>query len=1066
MKAVGNFFRKVFSSRLAYLQILLVFVAFGLMVQVSFTFGLRLERAHLESDAEDMFLNIEAQLKADLKELETMTGIVSESVRLKLMQGADYGDMVEYITAIAEYCRLMGVPGFFSVFGYFNIPGQIERNAFSASAPETDWPALEAAGLIDLNNRDWYVQAVSAYGGIAVTQPYADIVTGEVAMAYSRALYDDEGHRIAVVGLNVYLDRIYGFSVSADNHGKSSWMIFDKNLNIIAFPFPELLGVHLSEAHESGISDIAAALAEGHDVSGHRFTDYGGRENIISVRPIDNGWYLGVATPVESYYENLRSMLWFLIGLGALMASVLSAALIYILAGKEEAVKDKKMFLSLGSIMNGIDAMIYVTDPVSSEILFMNDAMKQHFKIGEDPIGKLCYSVLQENQDRRCRFCPCFKLNVDPDTAIVWEEHSTKTGRTYRNTDSYIDWPERGKVHIQHSVDMTELIAAKEAAENSNKAKSTFLSHISHELRTPLNAVLGTAEIQLQKEVNTPDIEEAFNRIHNSGNLLLNIINDLLDLSKIEAGRLELSPDRYNIPSLIHDTIQLNILRYESKDVGFSLQLDPDTPQFMFGDELRIKQILNNLLSNAFKYTDAGTIDLSVAAETFESSCALLLSVRDTGHGMTKEQVDRLFEEYTRFNTEATRTVVGTGLGMTITKRLIDMMGGEITVESELGKGSVFSVRLPQEPINSEPCGTELSERLRSNRFHSLLKLRKAKLAHEYMPYGRVLIVDDVEVNLYVAKGMMMPYGLAIETASGGAGAVEKVRSGEKYDVIFMDHMMPGMDGLEAVRIIRGLDYDGPIVALTANAAKGQSEIYLNNGFNGYLSKPIDMRELNVALNRFVRDRQPTEVVTAARRKMGRKSFTDTAAKKTGRRGELLKTAVMDIDRALTVLNEMLPKIAELNAAEIELYITTVHGLKSTLFHIEEAELSAAALRLEQAGKDWDLKVIKAETPIFMASIKNISDGGKEEDITYAEGISDSDAVLLRDQLNEIKSASERFSKRAAKASLDELKKKIWPREINDALDEISVHLLHGEFKKVAAAADKGLNYSQINNDT
>jgi len=940
------FAHKRTSAKRQYLQVLFVFLAFGLMALTSFLFGLNLEREHLENQAEAMFIGIESLLEADLKELETMMSTVSETIRLRLLGGAELEEMKVYISGITDYGHEKNIPGFLSVFAYFNIPGQIDENVFSAASPDTNWHEMEAAGLITLESRDWYLRAIEAGGDVAVTQPYLDFVTGEVTFTYVRSLYDDNGNLISVVCLNVLLDRIYEFSASTHSYGNHSWMLLDRNLTIVAFPFPEFLGAPLAEAHETGLSDIAALLEQGLTVSGHRFYNYDGDEKVISIRQLENEWFLGVASPVDSYYENLWSMLWFLILLGLVMASVLSIILIRVLAGREKAV------------------------------------------------------------------------------------------------------------------------AAREAAKESNRYKSEFLSHISHEIRTPINAVLGTAEIELQKETITPDVEEAFGRVYSSGNLLLNIINDLLDLSKVEAGKLELIPTKYELSGLIYDTMQLNLMRHESKPIEFNLKIDENTPHDLFGDELRIKQVLNNILSNAFKYTDTGEIELSVSAETFDeatdaspgrhSDCVLILRVSDTGQGMTEEQIGKLFEEYTRFNTDVNRTTIGTGLGMTITKRLLDIMSGHIFIESSPGKGSVFTVRLPQKCIGSAVCGPEMAERLHSNRFQNMLKLRKAKIAHEYMPYGSILIVDDVESNLYVAKGMMMPYGLKIETASSGYKAVDKIREGNEYDIVFMDHMMPRMNGIEATKIIRDMGYKSPVIALTANAATGQSEMFINNGFDGYISKPIDMRELNVYLNRFIRDKHSTEEVEAARQQMRQGKLDSGKGHKAGRKEELMTAIIIDMEHTLSVLEDLVPKLNVIDAPEMALFTTTVHGIKSALLHIGETEMSAVALKLEVAGNDRNIDEISARTPAFMQSLRSIIDQYKLRPAdAAAEKISHDDMAFLQEKLAEIKTACEQIRKSAAKAALDELKQKAWPRTTNGLLDEISVYLLHGEFKKVVAAVEK-----------
>jgi signal transduction histidine kinase len=296
--------------------------------------------------------------------------------------------------------------------------------------------------------------------------------------------------------------------------------------------------------------------------------------------------------------------------------------------------------------------------------------------------------------------------------------------------DRYIEWYDGSVVHIHHSVDVTELITAKEQAEQSNRFKSQFLSRMSHEIRTPMNAILGITEIQLQNEILQLGTREALYKIHNSGYLLMNIINDILDLSKIEAGKLELSPVIYDVPSFINDTVYLNVMRHDSKPIQFTLHVDENIPLKLFGDELRIEQILNNLLSNAFKYTDEGEVSLSITAEYIEQSSepqvTLVFRIADTGRGLTAEQVDKLFDEYTRFNMEANRTTEGTGLGMSIMKHLVSMMNGEIFVESELGKGSVFTVRLPQGIVGTEVLGKEITENLKQFRTNSSPQINRA----------------------------------------------------------------------------------------------------------------------------------------------------------------------------------------------------------------------------------------------------------------------------------------------------------------------------------------------------
>jgi PAS domain S-box-containing protein len=592
-------------------------------------------------------------------------------------------------------------------------------------------------------------------------------------------------------------------------------------------------------------------------------------------------------------------------------------------------------------------------------------------------------------------------------------------------------------------------------AESASKAKSVFLSHISHEIRTPMNAILGSSEIQLQKETLQPEVEEAFTTIYNSGSLLLNIINDILDISKIEASGLEIMPAKYDVPNLLYDTIEINLLRFESKPIKFNLDIDENMPRSLVGDELRIKQILNNLLSNAFKYTEKGEVELKIATEPdskADTGCILLLRVRDTGQGMSQNQIEKLFDAYTRFNLEANRSITGTGLGMTITKQLVDLMKGEIIVASEPNVGSTFTVRLPQEQAGTAVCGAALVENLRKNALHEAPIGKKPRKVIEYMPYGSVLIVDDVQSNLYVAKGMMLPYGLKIEIASSGIAAVEKIKNGKQYDVIFMDHMMPEMDGMEAMKIIRQMGYAKPIVALTANAIKGQAEIFLASGFDAFIPKPIDSRELNALLEHLVRDKHPPEVVQAARLEKGQQKAHFTASLDKS----MAAAFILDADSAISTLDDLLPKIAAsggADQADVTSYVISVHGMKSALANVGEKGLSDIAFKLEQAGNDGNIETISAETPKFVSALRSLLEKFQPARAGITK-MSEGDMAFFLEKLRDIKAACEKYQIGSAKKALAALKEKAWPAGPGGILAEISTDLLRGNLKKIASTAE------------
>jgi len=514
--------------------------------------------------------------------------------------------------------------------------------------------------------------------------------------------------------------------------------------------------------------------------------------------------------------------------------------------------------------------------------------------------------------------------------------------------------------------------------QEANQLKSRFLATMSHEIRTPLNVILGIMEIQLQKDNNPPDTQDALEQIYESGTLLLNIINDILDFSKIAEGKMEIVPFRYDIPSLINDTAQMNYMRCDSRPIEFMVTVDPKTPLELIGDGLRVKQVLNNLLSNAFKYTKEGEVELSVFSEPADDdeNVIMVFKIRDTGQGIPDDHVSRLFQDYMRINSDLNRSVTGTGLGLSITKRLLDLMKGEVSVESKAGKGSVFTVRLPQRRYSDAVCGTDNVQRLRDFNFSSNSIAKKTQIVREYMPYGKVLIVDDVKSNLFVARGLLTPYGLQIDTLDNGVEAVEKIKNGNVYDIIFMDHMMPLMDGIEATKIIRGLGYTRPIVALTANAIAGQAEVFLENGFDAFISKPIDSRKLNSILKDFIRDKQTPEVIEAARREQTQKSVKgkETPEDKKKELSELEEIFLIDAGNAVNLLEGLYARINELGEKDMELYKVTVHGSKSALNNIGETKLSETALKLEQAAKEKDVAVLSKETPAFIDALKAVID--------------------------------------------------------------------------------------------
>jgi len=386
--------------------------------------------------------------------------------------------------------------------------------------------------------------------------------------------------------------------------------------------------------------------------------------------------------------------------------------------------------------------------------------------------------------------------------------------------------------------DITDVNNALEAAKQANLSKSKLLSTMSHEIRTPMNAIIGISDIELDRSVHSTETRESFEKINNAGKMLLGIITDILDLSKIETGKLELIPVKYETASLINDITRLNLMRIDENPIDFIINVSDKLPSKLFGDDLRIKQALNHILSNAVKFTEKGSITFTVSSKKSGEDILLTFTISDTGIGMSKEQLASLYDKYAAFSHEANRSKDGIGIGMTITKSLVDMMNGKISAKSVPGKGSVFTLTLIQKAADgSVEIGKEIAQSLQNFKFTGM---RRAKLVRDYMPYGSVLIVDDMKINLLVVNGLLEPYGLTLDNALSGFEALDKIRGGSVYDIIFMDHMMPGLDGMEVTKQLREENYSYPIVALTANSIVGQDEVFMQNGFDGFIAKPID----------------------------------------------------------------------------------------------------------------------------------------------------------------------------------------------------------------------------------
>lgn len=383
----------------------------------------------------------------------------------------------------------------------------------------------------------------------------------------------------------------------------------------------------------------------------------------------------------------------------------------------------------------------------------------------------------------------------------------------------------------------------------ANEAKSQFLANMSHEIRTPINGILGM-DSMLLKECQDEGLREYAKNIQSAGQSLLSIINDILDISKIESGKLEIIPTRYELFSILNDCYNLTKVKIEEKPITLHMKINENIPAKLYGDEVRIRQVMNNFLSNSAKYTHEGSITFGVDyEEKSEGEIWLIITVSDTGIGIKEEDLEKLFASFTRIEEKRNRNIEGTGLGLSLTKNLVDLMQGEITVKSIYEEGSCFTAKIPQKIIDKTPMGDF------DKRYRQYIHQSEEQAISLCAPDAKILVVDDVPMNLIVVKGLLKATKIQIDTAKNGANCLELVQK-NRYDIIFLDHLMPEMDGIETLQNMKLLEENPnrntPVIMLTANAIVGAKEEYMEAGFTDYLTKPVQETLLHEMIMKYL----------------------------------------------------------------------------------------------------------------------------------------------------------------------------------------------------------------------
>ncbi|MDD6182406.1 MAG: ATP-binding protein [Lachnospiraceae bacterium] len=518
------------------------------------------------------------------------------------------------------------------------------------------------------------------------------------------------------------------------------------------------------------------------------------------------------------------------------------------------------------------------------------------------------------------------------------------------------------------SLDMLKLVEMKkEEAEHMANVKSAFLANMSHEIRTPINAVLGMNELIL-REANQKEVLDYAYNIELAGKALLSIVNDILDISKIESGKTELVSVEYNVAASIYNFIEMSRARAEKKGILLKVDIAENLPSKMYGDEMRLKQIYTNILNNAIKYTEKGEITLTLTGEEIgDDKIFTKATISDTGIGIREEDLDKIFDAFQRVDEEKNQKIEGTGLGMSITKQLVELMGGKIYVESEYGKGSTFHVELVQGIVDRTPIG-RIDQAVEQNR-----EIEKHKRAVLLAPEAKLLVVDDNQMNLNVMKGLLKRTEMQVDLVLSGKEALEAVTK-TSYDVILMDHMMPEMDGVEALHRLRKLKENqnpqAKVIVLTANAAIGSREEYLKMGFDDYLSKPIEAMNLENMIKKYLPKELVHEIEEVVEETQNLEEI-EFLEEKLRPFGIHLKQGLIYVEGELEQYVDMVKLFLRqsearkekmrgfLKEGNTEEYTIEVHALKSNGKMIGSRKMSELAYEMEIQGRNGKLEYLR-----------------------------------------------------------------------------------------------------------
>ena len=841
----------------------------------------------------------------------------------------------------------------------------------------------------DAKERPWYKTAIYNPEEKIVINAYDDMQKGTRMISIGKRLHDG----VSVVSCDVPLDKAQELVEKAVSSGNADiGLILDGKGNVIAHSDPAEIGKNYK--NESGT--LGAVIFNSIDRSSNSCIDlnYQYTSYVLYNVKYLNDWHFIAVRNTSPIFKSLNTMLGLTILVDLIIVLLIVVLMIHF---NKRRIMAEQFGTQISTIAN-----IYITmhelDLVNNRFIEVLSGKEGHAEEIDNESGEDCQQLLSqimglmaapESREGILDFVDFSKLDerlMNRDTVTM--EFLNELGKWCMARFIVAERLEDGRVaramFLTEDIDESKkerdkLVDMSERALAASQAKSSFLSNMSHEIRTPINAVLGLNEMVL-RESEDQNILNYAESIRTAGTTLLGLVNDILDFSKIEAGKMEIIPVDYDISSVLNDLVNMSRTKADDKGLELVLDFDETVPKFLKGDEIRIKQVITNVLTNAIKYTEKGSVTFGVTYEKLAEEpdyVMLKVSIKDTGIGIKPEDIKKLFSKFERIEEKRNRNIEGTGLGLNITKALLDMMDSQLEVESVYGQGSTFSFALKQKVNKWEPLGDYEAA------YKKALASRSKYKEKFKAPEARVLVVDDNQMNLMVFTSLLKTTGVKIDRATSGDEGLA-LAGDMKYDVIFLDHMMPRKDGIETLHELKAQkdnpNLETPAICLTANAISGAREEYINAGFDDYLTKPIDSLKLEEMLIHYLPEEKIQKVAENEEAAPAREALPKELE-------ELAKEEWLDIETGLgysgsvesylpllkifyTSLEESAQEIDGFYEAEDwKNYTIRVHALKSSARVIGATEFGEAAQQLENAGKGEDIDYIRQHHQSFIEEL-------------------------------------------------------------------------------------------------